>query len=298
MDRRLKASCLLILASALFLPACSRQKSTPGAEREIPLAALQLAPDLTTKPGNTFQATFTDKVVRIEPRVFLDSIRSISSDNTTFVFNPSDSTAAHLKQGSILFVPGIAMRKVDVATEQNGNLVVVTEDATLPEAFKDANIHWSTPVNFVDVQQQMRGTLMPVTPVHPFSRLLASLHDTVYADSSLSFSGEDDGWKYTVKAAPQPGKLNLDMEVSRSYNGIVVKVDGSGDVQNFETAASIVIKDSQLQSMDYENKSLNGTSIGKRPKKEAVSRPGSRRSSCLLLSPFPCPSEGFPFPSK
>lgn len=259
MDRRLKASCLVLLASTLFAPACSRQKSTPGPGREIPLTALHLAPDLTTKPGNTFQATFTDKVVKMEQRVFLDSIRSVSSDNTTFVFDPSDSTASQLKQGSILFVPGIAMRKVDVATKQDGRLVVVTEDATLPDAFKEANIHWSAPVNFVEAQRQMQAALVPAAPVHPFSPLLGALHGTVYADSSLSFSGEDDGWKYTVKAAPQPGKLNLEMEVSRSYNGIVVKVDGSGDVQNFETAANIVIKDGQLQSMDYENKGLNGS---------------------------------------
>jgi hypothetical protein len=259
MDRRLKASCLVLLASTLFAPACSRPKATPGPGPQIPLAALHLAPDLTTWPGNTFQATFTDKVVKVEQRVFLDSIRSISNDNTTFVFNPSDSTLSKLKQGSILFVPGIAMRKVDVATQQDGNLVVITEDATLPEALKDANIHWSTPVNFVEVQRQMKGTLMPAAPDHVLSRMLGALDGIVYADSSLSFSGEDDGWKYTVKAAPQPGKLNLDMEVSRSYNGIVVKVDGSGDVQNFETAASIVIKDSQLQSMDYENKGLNGS---------------------------------------
>jgi hypothetical protein len=259
MDSRLKPSCLLILTSVLFVPACSRPKSAPSPGREIPLAALHLAPDLTTKPGNIFQATFTDKVVKMEQRVFLDSIRSISSDNTTFVLNPSASTASQLKQGSILFVPGIAMRKVDVATQQDGNLVVVTEDATLPEAFKDANIHWSTPVNFVEAQREMQGALMPTAPVDALSRMLGALDGTVHADSNLSFSGEDDGWKYTVKAAPQPGKLNLDMEVSRSYNGIVVKVDGSGEVQNFENAASIVIKDSQVQSMDYENKGLNGS---------------------------------------
>jgi hypothetical protein len=259
MDRRLAVPCLLIPALLLLLPACSRQPSTPGQKREVSLAALHLAPDLTTKPGNTFQATFTDRVVKMEQPVFLDSIRSISSDNTTFVFNPSDSTASQLKQGSILLVPGIAMRKVDVASQQDGNLVVVTEDATLLEAFKDANIHWSAPVNFSEAQRQMQGTVMPAPPSHPLAGLLGSLDNTVHADSGLSFSGEDDGWKYTVKAAPQPGKLNFDMEVSRSYNGIVVKVDGSGDVQNFESAASIVIKDSQLQSMDYENKGLNGS---------------------------------------
>src|SRR5712692_4707456 len=179
MDRRLKASCLLALASTLFLPACSRPKATPVPGQEIPLAALHLAPDLTARPGNTFQATFTDKVVKMEQRVFLDSIRSISSDNTTFVFNPSNSTASQRKQGNILFVPGIAMRKVDVATQRDGNLVVVTEDATLLEAFKDANIHWSTPVNFAEVQRQMQAALMPTAPDHSLSRMLGALDNTV-----------------------------------------------------------------------------------------------------------------------
>jgi hypothetical protein len=50
---------------------------------------------------------------------------------------------------------------------------------------------------------------------------------TVYADSGgLSLSGEDDGWAYTVKASPLPDKLNLDLDVSRKYNGLVVKVTG------------------------------------------------------------------------
>jgi hypothetical protein len=51
----------------------------------------------------------------MEQAAFIKSIRNISSDNTTFVFDPSDDAASNLYEGSILFVPGIAMRKVDVA---------------------------------------------------------------------------------------------------------------------------------------------------------------------------------------
>ena len=249
--RRGCASAIVVLL--LFCSGCSREKSSSGSSQPIPTSALALAPDLTTKPGNTFQATFTDKVVKMEQRAFLDSIRSISSDNTTFVFEPSDRVASQLKQGSILFVPGIAMRKVDVATEYQGHFVVVTEDATLVEAFKDATIQWKAPVNFAEVQQPRAAA-----PIGPMDRLWNSLQPTVYADSSVSISGEDDGWKYTAKASPQPGKLNFEMQVSRSYNGVVVKIDGSGYVQNFESAAAINIKDSQLQTMDYENNGMNG----------------------------------------
>ena len=157
MNRGWKSARLLVLAGTVFLFAtCSRKN--PGRSRPrklrpgpIPSAALNLAPDLTTKPGNTFQATFTDKVVKMEQAAFIKSIRSISSDNTTFVFDPSDDAASKLHEGSILFVPGVAMRKVDVATRQENNLVVVTEDAPLLEALKDANIKWSAPVNFAAV---------------------------------------------------------------------------------------------------------------------------------------------------
>ena len=198
----------------------------------------------------------------MEQAAFIKSIRSISSDNTTFVFDPSDDAAAKLHEGSILFVPGVAMRKVDVATRQENNLVVVTEDAPLLEALKDANIKWSAPVNFAAVARA--GAAIPQTdapgaPLTLSDQILGGLSGTVYADSGgLSLSGEDDGWAYTVKASPLPDKLNLDLDVSRKYNGLVVKVTGSGYVQNFETAATIMIKDSQLKYFDYQNKNLNG----------------------------------------
>jgi len=261
MNGCLKFACLLLLL--LLLPACSRQNTAPESSREVgsgpvSLAALNLTPDLATKPGNVFQATFTEKVVKMEQAAFVKSIRSISSDNSTFVFDPSDDSASRLQEGSILFVPGIAMRKVDVATKQDGNLVVVTEDAQLVEAFKDANIKWSAPVKFSEIRQPRAG-VGPPAPAGPLERILSWLQPTAYADAGgLSLSGEDDGWAYTVKAAPAPDKLDLDLDVSRKYNGLVVKVTGSGYVQNFETAATVMIKDSQLKYFDYQNKNLNG----------------------------------------
>jgi hypothetical protein len=261
MNRGFKSAPLLLLL--LLLPACSRQKSASESSRATPsrpisLVALNLVPDLTTKPGNTFHASFTDKVVKMDQAAFVKSIRSISTDNSTFVFDPSDGAASRLQEGSILFVPGIAMRKVDVVTKQDGNWVVVTEDATLVEAFKDADIKWSAPVKFAEVPQP-RADAVPHPPAGSFQRIFESVQPTVYADAGgYSLSGEDDGWAYTVKAAPLPDKLNLDLDVSRKYNGLVVKVTGSGYVQNFETAATIMIQDSQLKYFDYQNKNMNG----------------------------------------
>ena len=307
MNRSWKLARLLVLAATVLLFAtCSRknpgtESSQESASRPGSVAALNLASDLSTKPGNVFQATFTDKVVKMEQAAFIKSIRSISSDNTTFVFDPSDDAAAKLHEGSILFVPGVAMRKVDVATRQENNLVVVTEDAPLLEALKDANIKWSAPVNFAAVARA--GAAIPQTdapgaPLTLSDQILGGLSGTVYADSGgLSLSGEDDGWAYTVKASPLPDKLNLDLDVSRKYNGLVVKVTGSGYVQNFETAATIMIKDSQLKYFDYQNKNLNGQiNFGWEAAKDEAGVEAAEQKIKLPSSfSIPLPIGGLPF---
>ena len=237
----------------------------------------------------------------MEQAAFIKSIRSISSDNTTFVFDPSDDAASKLHEGSILFVPGIAMRKVDVATRQENNLVVVTEDAPLLEALKDANIKWSAPVNFAAVARAsaiIPQNQAPEAPLTLSDQILGGLSGTVYADSGgLSLSGEDDGWAYTVKASPLPDKLNLDLDVSRKYNGLVVKVTGSGYVQNFETAATIMIKDSQLKYFDYQNKNLNGqVNFGWEAAKDEAGVEAAEQKIKLPSSfSIPLPIGGLPF---
>ena len=307
MNRSWKSARLLVLAGTVFLFAtCSRKNPGPessqeAASRPSSAGALNLAPDLTTKPGNVFQATFTDKVVKMEQAAFIKSIRSISSDNTTFVFDPSDDAAAKLHEGSILFVPGVAMRKVDVATRQENNLVVVTEDAPLLEALKDANIKWSAPVDFAAVARASTAIPQIQAPQAPLTlsdQVLGALRSTVYADSGgLSLSGEDDGWAYTVKASPLPDKLNLDLDVSRKYNGLVVKVTGSGYVQNFETAATIMIKDSQLKYFDYQNKNLNGqVNFGWEAAKDEAGVEAAEQKIKLPSSfSIPLPIGGLPF---
>ena len=242
-----KTTGLLIISSViLFTASCNKKTTGPG---EIPTAALNLAPDLTTRSNTTFKVDYSDKVVKIDQRVFLDGIRSISSDNTTFVFDAGNAEASKLKQGSILFVPGIAMRKVDVATEKDGHLVVVTEGATLTEAFKNADIQWHVPVKFSEAAK-MQST---ADKASSFFEL-----PTVHAAGGVSLSGDDDGWKYTVSASPEPGKVNLSMNVAREYNGIKVSVNGDGYVQDFDTIAAIKIKDGSLDYMDYQNHGMSG----------------------------------------
>jgi len=112
-----------------------------------------------------------------------------------------------------------------------------------------------------------------------------------------SLSGEDDGWAYNSQGIAAAGQTQPHLDVSRKYNGLAVKVTGSGSVQNFETAATIMIKDSQLKYFDYQNKNLNGQvnfgweAAKDEPGVEAMEQK-IKLPSCFVI---PLPIGGIPF---
>ncbi len=255
-------ACLLILGSA-----CKGKESSSssGSEaktqgRDIPSNVLDLAPDLTTLPGTVFHVTYTDKVVKMEQAAFRKTIRSISDDNTIFVFDASSDEANRLSEGSILFVPGVAFRKVVVKTKQDNYVVLGTVVAPLTEAIQDGQIKWNVPVKFDEVwQRQQHAALVAPPNFGPLQSFNDLLNGTVYAAGGLNLSGEDGGWKYQISAGPQPGKITLDMNVSKQYSGMIIKVDGSGSVQNFDSSVGLDIQNSVLKDFDFSNKNMNGT---------------------------------------
>lgn len=281
----------------LCLSGCSRRQVAVTSARTVPPAALELGPDLASQPGNTFQVTYSDRVVRMDREDFRKSIRSVSTDNSTLVFGPSDAAAARLTQGSILFIPGFAVRKVAVVTKQDGNIVVVTEDPTLPEIIKNGKIQWTAPVKFAQVRQQQRASGVTSRSGSRFQRLASSLQPTVYAAEAGGLSGEADGWNYKLNATPEPDKLNLELMVSREYNGVVITVNGSGYVQNFETAATMLVQDSSLKYFDFKNTNLNGmVNFGwQAAKKEKGVEAAEQRIKLPSSFSIPMPIGGLPF---
>jgi len=286
---------VILAVCLLSLSGCSRRQAAVTSARPVPAAVLELGPDLASLPGNTFQVTYSDRVVRMEREDFRKSIRSVSTDNTTLVFDPSDAAAARLTQGSILFIPGFAVRKVAVVTKQDGNIVVVTEDPTLPEVIKNGKIQWTAPIKFAQVRQQQRASVAIPRDSSRFQRLASSLQPTVYAAGGLS--GETDGWKYNLAANPQPDKLNLELMVSREYNGVVITVNGSGYVQNFETAATMLVQDSSLKYFDFKNTNLNGmVNFGwQAAKNEKGVEAAEQRIKLPSSFSIPMPIGGLPF---
>ena len=293
MQGRKSWALLVAIALLLFTTSCSRSKSAGGGKQPS-LSDVGLAADLTTKSGNTFEGTLSDAVVKVEAKDFVASIRSISSDDTTFVFDENDPIAGRLKEGSILFVPGMVMKNVDVATKTEGHFVVVTSESSITEAFKNAKAHVDVPIDFTQVPQTKTSRLLPPGA---FEQMLAQLEPTVYAAQKLEYSGQSDEFKYTVGAEAVPGRLNMKMVVTGEYNGLEMRLDGNGYIQNFEVVSDFTVQDGQLVMLKYKNKDFKGAMDFNWEAAKKGSGVEAQEKKIKLPSSFkiPMPIGGIPF---
>jgi hypothetical protein len=97
-------------------------------------------------------------------------------------------------------------------------------------------------------------------PAHPgpFEEMLAQLEPTVEAATKLEYSGTEDEFKYKVSAEAVPGRLNTNMTVTGEYNGLEMKLEGTGYIQNFEVVSSFEVQNGQLVMVKYKNKDFKG----------------------------------------
>jgi hypothetical protein len=88
--------------------------------------------------------------VAISREAAMRSLRSISEDGTTYTLASSEPEVGKIKRGSILWIWGIALRRV-TGTFTDGDTTVVRTDAVpLNEAFVEADVAFETPVSLPD----------------------------------------------------------------------------------------------------------------------------------------------------
>jgi hypothetical protein len=184
--------------------------------------------------------------VVIDRETALRALRSVSTDERVLVFDGSVAALNALEPGRILLLERIALRKVTAVKRDGGQLVVVVEPASLPEAIQDGQIKWSIPVRFgalmSGAHQDRSDGLIPV----------------VYAANGYHLTGEKNGWKYVMTATPGAGRVNLGVALTKDVNGIETALDATGYIPDFDTLASISIAGGAVTQMDFQNKNLSG----------------------------------------
>ena len=91
-------------------------------------------------PARRFEVEWNPDVVAVDRAAALRSLHGISRDGATFRFAAGDPALAALAPGRILFLWGIAVRRVSAVQTVDGELVVSTTETSLSEIFRNANI--------------------------------------------------------------------------------------------------------------------------------------------------------------
>src|SRR5262245_57029454 len=130
-----------VVTLALLTACCGSAKSDLSAPGRIS------PDDLTTQPGNECRVRYQPNVVRVESSLARKTLGAVGDDGT-LVFDGSAEAIGKLKPNQVLFIPGLALRKVKDVRKQDGLFLVHTANASIPEAIQEGTIRCRRSVDF------------------------------------------------------------------------------------------------------------------------------------------------------
>ncbi len=229
---------------------------------------------IMNQPGTVLHVEYADSTVVIDSQTVAQALRGFSEDHTIFLFADSPALRQKLQPGKIVLLDGLDLRKIDALAVDGPNLIVGTETASFREALKNAQVGWSTPVDFKDLYDQVaEARRLRQEPRSRFA-LLDSLPDwwraiepKVYASASGELEGEkeiEDSdfaiWKLKYHHIFNADHtLDVDLQLHREARGLNAAIHAKAHLSKFIQTSSILMADGQFKSASYKNVGLHGT---------------------------------------
>lgn len=277
----MRLTVLAAFLTLLALVACSREPKPPAAASATAVATPQATAPASMSsalisgdaeglrnylrtvqetPARRFDVEWNPDVVAVDRAAALRSLHAVSRDGATFRFAVGDPALAALAPGRILFLWGIAVRRVSAVQTVDGELVVSTTETSLSEIFRNANIEIDyalrpqSPLVVPHVQAEDRPEATSAA-VYRQPRAAGFLF-VRYAAEEPPAPGGGGGISADPPAppdpnAPRPGDtvlpLGLDSWGVKDYHGfdITAKYGPAGDGIAFELQARLVQSDLQ-----------------------------------------------------
>lgn len=272
---------LLIVSFPLFLllPSCSRKSAGTLGMNSQSSAAQQAvragwALHVMNQPGTVFHVEFSDKTNIVSRQTVSDSLRGFSEDHAIFLFKDSTSLREKLMPGKFALFEGLDLRKIDALALDGDTLVVGTEPAPLREALKNAQMQWSTPVDFKEIFDQRADEERFLARPRSQFALLNSISDwwsahqqKVYAAERGELEGEKEiedtdfaTWKikYHHIFNESDHSLNFNIQLHREAPGMNAEIAAVGHMTKFTQTASILMADGEFKQATYKNVGLHG----------------------------------------
>lgn len=233
--------------------ACKSAPSDAAAD-----AAAAAAASVDAPPSYVYDVAYKPGVVIVDQATVSASLLDMSDDGATFTFDAAAKGIDQLQPGAVVLIWGLALRKVTTVDTQGATVVVQTDPAALTDAIQDGTIKWDQTVDFTAggsgnfVNASSTGGTDDGGGV-AMQKFAVSLKP---GEESVTAKVGDYDYKLTFK--PTPGRLAVEIEITRKDSGLELSVSAKGFVNKFRTNANITIAGGETTSAAMSNDSVVG----------------------------------------
>jgi len=252
-----RTACLVIIVPgvAMWLSTCSRASQSTSATTSQgtgnPWRAYEERASEVAQHGKVvYQVQYQPETVLFDMPSTERALKKISADGSTYTLDASVPAAAQLKPGSVLFLYGIAVRKVTAVQAQGSTVIVTTSEADVTDAIQNGHIEWEVPVTFKLPEPIKQGRLQ---------RLEDVLISPVFARMSwpLKFEETSNQFEYAVQFGTEHG-LDIDVQVDYKGPGAKFEAHATGYLQSTVAIGSLDIKDGAIDALKVLMSGLKG----------------------------------------
>jgi hypothetical protein len=208
-----------------------------------------------------YHVTYQPNAVVFDEQATEHALKDISADGVTYTLDAGSPLAAQLKPGSVLFLYGIAIRKVTAVQTQGSNLLVTTADADITDAIKEGHIAWQVPLDLGSGTMADQQTEADHAVLEDLFATRAAADESLVDElelGKLSVEGSVGPMDYELEFARAPDRLNIDIDVKLSRWGEFWEAKGEGYVRHVTDIGDIDIQDGRIAHMEAAFQDLQG----------------------------------------
>ncbi len=276
----MRASSVFGVVCLVVFAGCSRDKGSGGSSGGGPAGNPNLASDYTA-PRNSGGSGSADVKYKpdvhvVEQKDGMNALISVSTDGSTLVFDRSRGGFPELKDGDVFVIKGLLARKVVASMTEGNELAVLTVKAGLTDIISDGKIQVHAPIRFGSPQHASTSdaskSLALVTDAFGPAPLYAQgptetrrqeaeeagVKDAYGNLAAAPFKAVLSGWETKFSTDPEPGKLNIHLQLKKEAAGVGAVITGEGYLADFDFDSDIDVQKSTVEKVQLGYKKLNG----------------------------------------
>lgn len=268
-----KRGILTLLITSILLTACSKSSTTEQlltTSKGIKAEQIhQYLHNAEETPASKFVVKWHPDVVAISRDAAMKSLVAINRSGSDFLFENSEPALAQLRPHKIIFIWGIAIRRVVSLQPQGSYTIVHTQAVPLNEAMIDADIQFNAPLNFKHAYTATHAISQPTAtqssgfiraayaeapPALPNDSADETNMPDVEPTPTNTYTGKAGDFDYEVAYAINGDHLDFDLEVRKSANdGAAAAGQSAGESSELAVANSAMTMSKGLFSKGYDD---------------------------------------------